>query len=533
MRIQIQKPLFAWDCLEDHPALLTIKDLLAAIPDQRLLEGLEAARGKGRDDYPVRTLWGVVVLTIALRHTGFEACLGELRRNPVLAKLIGIQSAAGIPHGWNVSRFLETLGQPPHLTELQAVFNWMIQRLGKVVPDLGRATAGDATALKARRQRCDVQKEKEAAEAAAQGVGPGPAAAPAAEKASTGVPAASPTSPASNAEEKAGKTGKADKIEYDKHGLPKPSGGRKEYTDDKGNVTKVMEWFGYKLHLLVDTKHEVALAYRISSSKAGDNEVLPELVDQGRANLPPGRMKTLAYDKAADDAKVHEKLHACGIRPVIQNRALWKGEKEQLLPGHDGNSNIVYDEAGTLYCYDRVSRPMVRRPMAYIGHEAARGTLKYRCPAMHDGLPCAMSGICNAGKKYGLTIRVKQEIDLRRFPPIPRATKQFERLYKGRTSVERVNARFKIFWGADDGNVTGPERFHAMVGMVMVVHAAFATLLASAPRREGTLGKMRLSPIAKALHQQMVAGKGKARARGEMRKKGKRGETRQARLFAA
>jgi hypothetical protein len=33
----------------------------------------------------------------------------------------------------------------------------------------------------------------------------------------------------------------------------------------------------------------------------------------------------------------------------------------------------------------------------------------------------------------------------------------------------------------------------------MAVHAAFATLLAAAPRREGTLGKLKLSPIAKAL----------------------------------
>jgi hypothetical protein len=34
---------------------------------------------------------------------------------------------------------------------------------------------------------------------------------------------------------------------------------------------------------------------------------------------------------------------------------------------------------------------------------------------------------------------------------------------------------------------------------LLAVHAAFATLLASAPRREGTLGKVRLSPIAEAL----------------------------------
>ena len=64
-------------------------------------------------------------------------------------------------------------------------------------------------------------------------------------------------------------------------------------------------------------------------------------------------------------------------------------------------------------------------------------------------------------------------------------------------------ARLKIFWGADDGNVTGAVRFHALVGTVLIVHAAFATVLASLPRREGTLGKMRLSPIAKALDEQM------------------------------
>jgi hypothetical protein len=44
-----------------------------------------------------------------------------------------------------------------------------------------------------------------------------------------------------------------------------------------------------------------------------------------------------------------------------------------------------------------------------------------------------MSSVCNAGKSYGLTVRVKREIDLRRFPPIPRATKQFEKLYSSRS----------------------------------------------------------------------------------------------------
>ena len=75
-----------------------------------------------------------------------------------------------------------------------------------------------------------------------------------------------------------------------------------------------------------------------------------------------------------------------------------------------------------------------------------------------------------------------RDIDLRRFPELPRATKKFERLYTGRTSVERVNARLKVFGGAEDGNLRGAWRFLAQGGVVMVVHAAFATLLAAAPR---------------------------------------------------
>jgi hypothetical protein len=68
--------------------------------------------------------------------------------------------------------------------------------------------------------------------------------------------------------------------------------------------------------------------------------------------------------------------------------------------------------------------------------------------------------------------------------------------------VERVIARTKVFWGADDGNITGPERFHAYIGAVMVVHAGLATLLAKAERAEpGTLGRMRLGPIQKALRE--------------------------------
>ena len=499
------QPLFAWDALEDSPSIGTLQRILRAIPDAALLDSLRQARGHGRNDHPVQVLWGVILLTIVLRHMHFEACLAELRRNDDLRALIGIprNEEDKVPDGWNVSRFLHVLGQEPHRQHLQAVFDQMVQTLGVAVPDLGENTAGDASALNARRTKKRPDPAAQAGDAAANATST-PAAAPSQPASSTTAnPALADAAPAPADATATPKAEPQDKVAYDAFGLPVVAGGRKEYSDAEGKVVKVVEWFGYKFHLLVDVKHEVALSYRISSTKLGDNEVLPDLLRQAQANLPEGRIKTLAYDKAADDEAIHELLYDAGIQPLIQNRSLWKSESERMLPGHDGSSNIVYDEAGTLFCYDKVSDPPVRHQMAYIGHEPQRGTLKYRCPAQHEGWECPMASICNAGLSYGKTVRIKQEEDLRRFPPIPRATQQFERLYKGRTAVERVNARRKIYWGADDGNIVGGPRFHAFLGAIMVVHLGMATVLASLPRREGSLGTMKLSPIAKAVQAEM------------------------------
>jgi hypothetical protein len=444
MQIAWSKPLFAWEELEDSPSLATLRELLAVLPDGPLLEALRQYRGGGRDDYAVATLWGVCVLTVALRHTSIEACLAELRRNAALRQLIGIASEAGVPKKWNVSRFQARLGQEPFRSLAHAAFDTLAQRLAQAVPELGRAVAGDSTTLNARHER---------------------------------------------ARDKA-------------QDLPAATGGRKEYLDEQGQVSRVHEWHGYKLHLAVDVKHEVALAWSITSATASDGATIPSLLEGTDRVLPQGRMQTFAYDKAADDQKVHERLQARGVRPLIEVRALWKDEHERPLPGQEhAPTPLYYDEAGTVYCYDMVSQTPVRHPMAYVGYEKDRQCLKYRCPARQHNWHCPSERRCGQGRTWGLTVRIPQELDPRRFPAVPRATKKFERLYNGRTAVERVNARLKIFWGADDGNVTGAYRFWANVSTVMLVHLAFATLLARAPRREGGLGKLRLGPVQKALAQ--------------------------------
>jgi hypothetical protein len=444
MQIAWSKPLFAWEEMEDSPSLATIRELLAVIPDGPLLAALRESRGRGRNDYPVEVLWGVCVLCVALRHTGVEACLAELRRNAGLRQVIGIDSEAGVPKKWNVSRFQVVLGEEPFRTLARTAFETMTQRLALAVPDLGKAAAGDSTTLNARRAQ----------------------------------------DPKANAD------------------LPAPCGGRKEYFDEQGQVAAVHEWFGYKLHLSVDVKHEVALSWTITPATASDGATIPSLVEGMDRVLPQGRLQTFAYDKAADDEKIHDLLHRRHVRPLIEIRSMWKDELDRPLPGMEQSpAPLYYDEAGTVYCYDMTSEKPVRHAMAYVGYEKSRQCLKYRCPARQQNWRCPSERRCNQTRAWGLTVRVPQEQDLRRFPSVPRATKKFERLYNGRTAVERVNARLKIFWGADDGNVTGATRFWANVSVVMLVHLAFATVLAKAPRRDGSLGKLRLGPVQKALAQ--------------------------------
>lgn len=449
MRIPITAPLFAWEHLDDQPDLKALRHVLDSVSDEKLLHALSTARDRGRDDYPVTVLWRTLLASIVLRHPTMEACLAELARNDGLCRVVGIEPAGKLPKAWNMSRFLANLGQPDYLSLIRQIFDRQVAELGAVVPDLGAHTAADSTHLCTRTER---------------------------------------TSPSKRSPEAT---------------LPAPAGGKKEYRGDDGAISHVVSWLGYKLHLLVDTKHEVPLAFEITSANTADNQKVAALVDEAQAALPANRMKTLAYDKAADDRKVHEQLAVRHVKPVIQIRKNPNGPTEEvILDRHGRPTQFVHDEAGTVFCINTVSKIPVRQKMDFWGLERDAGCLKYRCPAVTQGLSCPSFEKCNAGKPYGATVRIKMAKDLRRFPPIPRATKLFERLYRGRTAVERVNARFKIFWGIDDGNMRGRARFHAQVSAVMLVAVGFARLLAAAPRHEGTLGQTKLSPIAKALRAQ-------------------------------
>ena len=68
-----------------------------------------------------------------------------MHRNAALCRLLAIPTVADIPHPWNLSRFLDTLGAEPHYAEVRKVFDVLVRRLGRAVGDLGELS--DASRL--------------------------------------------------------------------------------------------------------------------------------------------------------------------------------------------------------------------------------------------------------------------------------------------------------------------------------------------------------------------------------------------------
>ena len=61
-------PLFHWnhlDSADDLSRFLLVRDNL---PDAPLVAFLEKRRGKGRDDYPIRPMWNLVLAGIVFQH---------------------------------------------------------------------------------------------------------------------------------------------------------------------------------------------------------------------------------------------------------------------------------------------------------------------------------------------------------------------------------------------------------------------------------------------------------------------------------
>jgi hypothetical protein len=433
-----QQRLFQWSDVDAADELQRLDRVLEALPDEALMVALERHRGRrGRDDYPVRAMWNALVAGVVYGHKDAASLLRELARNPALRARCGFASQPGahaVPTANAFTNFLANLLERGD--EIVAMFDALVDGLATALPDLGRRLAVDGKAIRSFARGVSREEAEEAAK-----------------------------DPSHRTDDRRG--------DHDADwGVKHHHGKRKDGTA----YEKVTTWFGYKLHLLVDSVYELPLAFKVTKASGAEQPELLELlkgVDRRHPDIIE-RAEELAADKGYDTVEnVSVPYDVYGIKPVIDIRNVWQSGEETRALFDQQADTIVYDYRGRVTCI--CPETQIQRPLAYQGFEADRGTLKYRCPVAAHGGVCQGQALCpGACNSHGRIVRIPLSRDRRIFTPLARGTKSWERAYDRRTAVERVNSRFDQVLGFERHTIRGLAKMRVRTGLALVVMLAMA-----------------------------------------------------------
>jgi hypothetical protein len=212
-------------------------------------------------------------------------------------------------------------------------------------------------------------------------------------------------------------------------------------------------WFGYRAHIIADSKYELPVAFEITKASLSENAELKNLLVNLKIINPEiiDRCEHMSLDRGYDDENIIKKLwDEYRIKPIIDIRNMWKDKDEtRVLPNMN---NIVYNYRGTISCYCPVKGD--KKEMAYAGFEKDRNTLKYRCPVQAYGIFCEGEKKC----KFRKGLRIKMDINRRLFTPLPRSSYKWKDIYNSRTSIERINSRIDEFFGFEKHYLRGLKK---------------------------------------------------------------------------
>ena len=314
---------------------------------------LEAGRGHGRNDYPVRPMWNSLIASFVFQHPSIAALRRELLRNGQLRDLCGFDpfdGARAVPSEYAYTRFQRRLRK--YQGQIDELFHSTLDELQIELPDLGQVQALDGKELHS--------------------LANGPSSYP--------LP--------------------KDKTTED-------TDGRRDRDADwgvKGSGEKKRYWFGYLLHLVVDATYEVPLAFEVTKASTGEQPQAQRLLDQMHERHPEllQRCDRMSADKGYDDHKLINRLwQQHQIKPIIAIRDCWKdGEAEEdgvLTKRVSSQENVIYTHDGQVSCM--CPRTGELHSMTYGGFEQDRETLKYRCPARYSGITCKGMDRCPAERR--------------------------------------------------------------------------------------------------------------------------------------
>jgi len=191
-------------------------------------------------------------------------------------------------------------------------------------------------------------------------------------------------------------------------------------------------FYGYKLHAAVCARTELPVAWEVETARTHEASLADDLLGQVRERVAA---QTATLDKGYDTQPVHDACERNGVLPVIPLKAtpaVKRGEHRAPCCEHG--------------------------EWTFAGADVKRQLAKWRCP----------TGECQPKSVWRKASRLH--------PLIPRESKRFSDLYRGRGAVERTFGRLKHEYGLRPLRTRGLARvqLHADLTMLAVLSAALA-----------------------------------------------------------
>jgi hypothetical protein len=403
MKIITQISVFDYSEIEILGDLERCKLLIDNVPDEKIVDKLIEIRGKGRNEYPIIPVWNSILIMPLLECSTIEQLRRELSRNRDLRKLCGFND------------YDYYFGKNKLVPSPKAYTN-MFKNLKKIEPMLKDCFNELRTFMYENLK--DFGKE----------------------------------------------VGEDGKIFLSKAKAPNKDGDKNDgrcdmdadftikenyYKDPKTGETKIKKttYFGYRYHLLADTKYELPMEYTVTKASKGEREQLKKHI-----KMMPSKyvdiIETLSADKGYDSKDLIEFLKEHEIKPVIDIKNQWcNGEETKqykdtdIIYTYDGKVSIINDNGENV-------------PLKYLGYDKVKNTLRYQYK----------------DKIYSIDVNY----DSRIFTPIARDSKKWKRIYNKRTALERINGRFDRDFNLENNKVRGLKKATVMVDIMMMGMMAMA-----------------------------------------------------------
>ncbi len=213
--------------------------------------------------------------------------------------------------------------------------------------------------------------------------------------------------------------------------------GEKITYDLKHKNHRLIQWHGYRLHYILDTRSTLPIISRVIPASVPSHKAILSLLKEVKESHP-SLLNACNYalgDTTYDEETLINTLWSTfDIKPIFE---LLPSNTCALLTSLSPEKNACYNDSGEVFCTQPRTRE--KHPMTFAGFEKGRSTLKYRCYAFNYGGTCKGDKQCTA--KRG--IRIPLSINRRLFTPVARSSYKWQTLISELTTKESYETYLK------------------------------------------------------------------------------------------